>query len=111
MRWAVPRWRQGCLLEEEDRLDGAINRERVSVKVLRAIRRATAVSIAIAVLLSAAGCGVNASAICEGAGGTYVGGTCSRWGPRQREAEQMCESRGGVYLRGAESCAFGEGGP
>jgi hypothetical protein len=81
------------------------------VKVLRAIRRATSVTLAIAVLLSAAGCGSNASAICAGAGGTYVGGTCSRWGPRQQEAEQMCESRGGVYLRGEESCAFGEGGP
>lgn len=67
--------------------------------------------LAIAVLLSAAGCGVNASAICEGAGGTYVGGTCSRWGPREEEAQQMCESHGGVYLRGEESCVLGGGGP
>ena len=67
--------------------------------------------LAIAVLLSAAGCGVNASAICEGAGGTYVGGTCSRWGPRQEEAQQMCESHGGVYLRGEESCVLDGGGP
>jgi hypothetical protein len=71
----------------------------------------TSIAFAIAVLLSAAGCGSNAAAICERAGGTYVGGTCSRWGPRQEEAQHMCESRGGVYLRGQESCAFGEGGP
>jgi hypothetical protein len=81
------------------------------VKTLRGIRRATSVSLAIAVLLSAAGCGLNPSTICEGAGGTYVGGTCSRWGPRQQAEEQMCESSGGVYLRGEESCAVGEGGP
>jgi hypothetical protein len=71
----------------------------------------TAAVLALTVLLSAAGCGVNADLLCERAGGTYVGGTCSRWSPRQQEAQRMCESRGGVYLSGEESCAFGEGGP
>lgn len=81
------------------------------MKALHATRRAASVTLAIAALPSVAGCGSNGSAICEGAGGTYVGVTCTRWGPRQQEAERMCESRGGVYLRGEESCAFGEGGP
>ena len=67
----------------------ATARVTVLVKALRAIRRATSALLTIAALLSAAGCGVNASAICESAGGTYVGGTCSRWGPRQEEAQQI----------------------
>ncbi len=74
------------------------------------MRRASSAALAAA-LLSLAGCALNGTAICEAAGGTYVGGTCSRWGPRQRAAQEMCESNGGVYLTGEDRCAFGEGGP
>ncbi len=66
---------------------------------------------ASAVLLCCAGCAQDAAAICASAGGTYVGGTCSRWTPRRQAAEDFCESQGGVYLTGDERCAFGEGGP
>jgi hypothetical protein len=65
--------------------------------------------------LSLAGCAgsgwLSGTAICEAAGGTYTGGTCSRWGPAQQAAQEMCETSGGVYLAGQEQCAFGMGGP
>ena len=66
-------------------------------------------------VLLLAGCGgsgrLNGTALCEAAGGTYTGGTCSRWGPAQQAAEKMCDASGGVYLAGQEQCAFGMGGP
>jgi hypothetical protein len=64
-----------------------------------------------AVLLSLAGCSFDAAAVCKAAGGTYVGSTCSRWGPRQEALREMCESNGGVFLSGQDLCAYGEGGP
>ena len=76
-------------------------------------RLVTAVLAGIA--LSLAGCAgsgwLSGTAICEAAGGTYTGGTCSRWGPAQQAAQDWCETSGGVYLAGQEQCAFGMGGP
>lgn len=62
------------------------------------------------IVLSLAGCGLSGTALCEAAGGTYTGDTCSRWGPAQQAAQEMCETSGGVYLTGTEECAFGMGG-
>jgi hypothetical protein len=59
----------------------------------------------------AAGCALDGIAMCEGAGGTYAGGTCSRWSPGQQAAQDACEGNGGVYLRGGDTCEFGMGGP
>jgi hypothetical protein len=76
------------------------------------MRLASSTALAITgALLSLGGCAQDAAAICSGAGGTYVGGTCSRWSPRQQAAQDACETSGGVYLRGDERCALGEGGP
>ena len=65
-----------------------------------------------ALVLSLLGCAAegrfSGAAICEAAGGTYAGGTCS--GPSRQAAEQMCERSGGVYLAGQDICAFGGGG-
>jgi hypothetical protein len=64
------------------------------------------------VVLSLAGCAGSGwgTALCEAAGGTYTGGTCSRWGPSQQAAQETCDASGGVYLAGQEECAFGMGG-
>lgn len=65
------------------------------------------------IVLSLAGCvgsGLSGTALCEAAGGTYTGATCSRWGPGQQAAKKMCETSGGVYLAGQEQCEFGMGG-
>ena len=51
----------------------------------------------------------SAGAICEGSGGTYSGGTCTRWSPGQEAAQKWCETHGGTYLTGPNVCAFGEG--
>jgi hypothetical protein len=65
-------------------------------------------------VLSLTGCAgsgwLSATALCEAAGGTYTGGTCSGWGPAQQAAEEMCDASGGVYLAGQERCEFGMGG-
>jgi len=60
---------------------------------------------------SAAGCSLDATTLCEGAGGTYTGGTCVRWSPRQQAAQDGCEASGGVYQGGLDTCEFGMGGP
>jgi len=60
---------------------------------------------------SAAGCALNLTATCEASGGTYAGGTCSGWGPRQQAAKEACEANGAVYLWGADTCVLGSGGP
>jgi hypothetical protein len=66
------------------------------------------------IVLSLAGCAgsgwLSGTALCEAAGGTFTAGTCSRWGPAQQAAQEMCETSGGVYLVGTEECAFGMGG-
>ena len=67
--------------------------------------------VTLGLLGAPAGCGFNAGAICQNAGGTYVGDTCTHWTPYQQALETECEKRGGVYLVGQGRCAFGEGGP
>jgi hypothetical protein len=73
------------------------------------MRLSTAVLAGI--VLSLAGCAGGGTALCEASGGTYTGGTCTRWGPGQQAAQEMCEASGGVYLAGQERCEFGMGGP
>ena len=67
----------------------------------------------VAVVLALSGCAADGrfspAAICEAAGGTYAGGTCS--GPSRQGEQEMCETSGGVYLGGQDVCAFGAGGP
>jgi hypothetical protein len=66
---------------------------------------------AVALAGGAAGCALDVTAMCERAGGTYAGGTCTRWSPGQQAAQDACEGNGGVYLRGQDSCELGAGGP
>jgi len=60
---------------------------------------------------SAAGCSLDVTTLCEAAGGSYAGGTCIRWSPRQQAAQDGCEANGGVYQGGLDTCEFGLGGP
>jgi len=77
-----------------------------SARLMTAVLAGTALSLA-----GCAGSGWSSGiALCEAAGGTYAGGTCSRWGPAQQAAEEMCDTSGGVYLAGQERCEFGMGG-
>jgi hypothetical protein len=69
------------------------------------------VIVAVGLAGSAGGCALDVTALCEGAGGTWAGGTCTRWSPAQQAALEGCEANGGVYLRGDDTCHFGEGGP
>src|SRR5262249_25877170 len=87
--------------------------DRQAVSTLRSrVPGAWSVALAIvAVSLSLAGCSLDAAATCKAAGGTYVGSTCTRSGPREDALRQQCELGGGVYLRGQELCAYGSGGP
>lgn len=66
---------------------------------------------AIGLAGSVAGCGLDVTTMCEAAGGTYNGGTCIRWSPRQQAAQEACETNGGVYQGGLDTCEFGMGGP
>jgi hypothetical protein len=72
---------------------------------------AARLSITALVVIALAGCAGGAVSLCESAGGTYAGGTCSGWGPRQDAEQRMCDMSGGVYLAGQGECAFGMGGP
>jgi len=67
------------------------------------------VPLAIAALLSLAGC--SASTICTSAGGTYAAGTCTRSTSEAQQAfERECQARGGVYLGGQGICLVSAGG-
>ena len=61
-----------------------------------------------AMMLTLSAC-ASTGAICEESGGTYSGGTCTRWSPGQEAAQKWCETHGGSYLAGPNVCAFGEG--
>ena len=75
--------------------------------------RVTAVLAGVVLWLAgcAGGGGLSGTALCEAAGGAYTEGTCTRWGPGQQAAQEMCQTSGGVYLAGQDQCAFGMGGP
>jgi hypothetical protein len=81
----------------------------------RAVNRSLGAVIALVLGLGlaglTAGCAADLMAACQRAGGTYAGGTCSRWSPGQQAAQEACEHSGGVFLQGEETCEFGEGGP
>jgi hypothetical protein len=66
---------------------------------------------ALLAMSSAAGCAVDFAATCKASGGTYAGGTCTQWGPRQQAARDSCKASGGVYLLGSDTCVLGSGGP
>ena len=73
-----------------------------------------AICLSLAVLLitsSAAGWAGDVAATCRAAGGTYVGGTCTQYGPSQQAARDRCSASGGVYLVGSDACVLGSGGP
>ena len=73
-----------------------------------------AICLSLAALLttsSAAGCAVDVAATCKASGGTYEGGTCTQWGPRQQAARDSCKASSGVYLGGSDTCVLGSGGP
>jgi len=82
-----------------------------AVRARPALRRAVFVT-AVFLLSACTGTGgFSPAAICEGAGGDYVGHTCQHhWTPAERAAQQWCETHGGVYLQDA-GCVFGAGGP
>ena len=68
-------------------------------------------TLAVGLASSAAGCAGDVASICKGSGGTYVGGTCTQWGPSQQAARDGCAASGGVYLVGSNTCVLGSGGP
>ena len=72
----------------------------------------SAVIVTAGLTLAACGTGrFSATAICERAGGDYVGGTCEHhWAPAEMAAQQWCQTHGGVYLVDA-GCEWGSGGP
>jgi len=61
--------------------------------------------------IGTAGCALDATSLCAGAGGAYTAGACTRWSPGQQAAQDGCEASGGVYLGGNDTCEFGMGGP
>lgn len=67
--------------------------------------------VAVGLAGGVAGCTLDATALCEAAGGTYVAATCIRWSPGRQAAQDGCEANGGVYLGGQDTCEFGMGGP
>ena len=82
-----------------------------SMRRLRLGLLSAVTAMAIVSLSACAGTG-EVSAICEAAGGDYVGGTCAhRWTEAQLAAKRWCETHGGVYLAGDHVCAYGRGGP
>ncbi|HKZ06924.1 MAG TPA: hypothetical protein VJU81_15785 [Methylomirabilota bacterium] len=69
-------------------------------------------TLALGLSIGAAGCALDAAAICKTSGGTYTGGTCTtQWGPSQQAAWERCKASGGVYLGGSDTCVLGSGGP
>jgi hypothetical protein len=48
---------------------------------------------------------LTSSSICQAAGGTYSGGTCSP-GRSPLTAQQMCAAHNGVYFSGGDYCEF-----
>jgi hypothetical protein len=73
------------------------------------------IAVFAGVLLLLAGCAGSGprsgTTLCEAAGGSYAGGTCTRSDPNRQAAERMCDASGGVYLAGQDQCAIGMGGP
>ena len=65
--------------------------------------------VVVAAGLSLGGCA--GASLCEAAGGTYAGSTCTRWSATQEAAAEWCQANGGVYLGGQERCEWGSGGP
>ena len=63
----------------------------------------------VAAALSLTGCA--GASLCEAAGGTYTGSTCTRWSAGQEAAAEWCQRNGGVYLGGQDRCEWGSGGP
>jgi hypothetical protein len=73
------------------------------------MNRASCLSLAALLTTSgAAGCAVDVAAICKVSGGTYAGGTCTQWGPREQAARDSCKASGGVYLVGRDTCVLGD---
>ena len=68
-----------------------------------------ALILAAGLAVGAAGCSVDVASICQAAGGTYTGDTCTRSG--EQAAEDACAAGGGVYLAGQDRCEIGSGGP
>ena len=52
--------------------------------------------VVVAAGLSLGGCA--GASLCEAAGGTYAGSTCTRWSATQETAAEWCQANGGVYL-------------
>jgi hypothetical protein len=72
-------------------------------------------TIIVAAALALWGCAAtgtfSARAICERAGGDYVGNTCEHHvTPAELAAQQWCETHGGVWVTG-NGCELGSGGP
>src|SRR5262245_2282850 len=79
----------------------AATRERSIVRALG--------TVAAGLALTLSACAGGGVAICEAAGGQYVGGTCSGWTSALEVAKEWCETHGGVFLAGQNTCAFGLG--
>src|SRR5713101_1902482 len=65
----------------------------LSVSEVWAMREGILISMLGAITLTLSAC-ASTGAICERSGGTYSGGTCTRWSPGQEAAQKWCETHG-----------------
>jgi len=58
--------------------------------------------LAVQLTACAAGTTITSKRLCEGAGGTYAGGTCNPG--KTMKAEEMCQFQAGFYNPSADTC-------
>jgi len=80
-------------------------------KVFAGVLSAVIVTAALGLSACTATGRFSAQAICEKAGGDYVGYTCEHHStPAELAAEEWCQTHGGVWVTN-DGCELGSGGP
>lgn len=78
------------------------------------LRTVSVIMCAGLLVLPLAGCAkkvkLSMTKMCQGAGGTYVNGTCNPGQTNQKTAKQMCDAHGGWYMPSLDQCEV-EGEP
>ena len=73
---------------------------------MKIVRRFGLVALTCALAMQLAACAagtkITSKRLCEGAGGTYAGGTCNPG--KAMKAEQMCQFLAGFYNPSADTC-------
>jgi len=75
------------------------------MKALQLLGKMVLVSIAVFLMVACSSSSrmkMSTKKLCEGAGGTYVGGTCNPGS--SKNAEAICQAHGGIYLAGEDNC-------